>query len=187
MNRLGHPLSDESICGGISLKWLGGVCRMDESRHFAWLRPVLWRHVCGNLLSLLLSLTLVHGMIASPLLVNCLPSDGRSLVELVGQDPCHHAAGLADGDTNDRSAKDDLAPGGPTDPCIDLILDSVGTYQHGVVFQFPMTSGADSHAASALVPWFVQHLMDFGGLCRPARDSLTCCRRNPHVFSSLRI
>jgi hypothetical protein len=160
---------------------------MDGSRYFVCERPVSWRDVYWNLLSLLLSLMLVHGMIASPLLVNCLPSDGRSLVELVGKDPCHHAAGLTDGDMDRRGARNDFAPGDPADPCLDLILDNVGTSQPGAVLQSPMASGTWLRADAAPAPLFVHDLTDIGIPCKLPRDFLVCRMRDPHIFSSLRI
>jgi hypothetical protein len=166
---------------------LGSACRIDRSRYFVRERPVPWRDVGCHLISLMLSLALVHGMIASPLLVNCLPSDGRSLVELVGHDPCHHAAGLTDGDRDRRGARNDLAPGDPADPCVDLILDNVGTSQPGAVLQSRMASGTGLPADVAPAPLLVRHLANIAVPCKLARDSLICCLRDPHIFSTLRI
>jgi hypothetical protein len=135
----------------------------------------------------MLSLALVHGMIASPLLVNCLPSDGRSLVELVGHDPCHHAAGLTDGDMARRGARNDFAPGDPADPCVDLILDNVGTSQQGALLQSPMASGTGLPADVSPAPLFVRHLTNIGVPHKPARDVLVYRTQDPHTVSALRI
>jgi hypothetical protein len=35
---------------------------------------------------------LVHGLIAMPLLVDCINASGRSQVELIGQDPCRFSS-----------------------------------------------------------------------------------------------
>ncbi len=71
----------------------------------------------------LLSAVLVYGLVASPLLVQCIPGDGNPLVELIGQDPCHQVFGeIAAGSGHDFSfGADD-----PADPCLDLTLDNFG-------------------------------------------------------------
>jgi hypothetical protein len=72
---------------------------------------------------------LLHALVIGPLLVHCFPSDGSSLVELVGYDPCHHARPMHlvfPGKTMVFLAFD----GG--DSCVDLMMDSPGVSESGM-------------------------------------------------------
>ncbi len=40
---------------------------------------------------LMLSLSLIHGLVTSTLLIECIPAEGDLLMEFLGQDPCHRS------------------------------------------------------------------------------------------------
>jgi hypothetical protein len=72
---------------------------------------------------ILAGLVLMHGLIAAPLLVECVGADGRSLVELAGHDPCHHPARAVRTSSNHNSGQPSgLSSGEWQDPCLDLTL-----------------------------------------------------------------
>jgi len=67
----------------------------------------------------------MHGFLTAPLLVECIPQDGRGIVEIMGQDPCHedrlnHPAPAGKG--TGRPAVTDMCK--EVDSCTDLMLDS---------------------------------------------------------------
>ena len=71
----------------------------------------------------LLSAVLVYGLVASPLLVQCIPGDSNPLIELIGQDPCHQIFV----DHASRSGHDlSFGADDPADPCVDLTFDNFG-------------------------------------------------------------
>lgn len=101
--------------------------------------------VSRNAAMLLLSLVLLNGLIASRILVECFPSDGSSLVELIGQDPCHHPFG---GHLH-KSCRTSLGESDASDPCLDLIPDNFGVTQSGALLPSPATLVTDLVALSA--------------------------------------
>ena len=120
---------------------------------------------------LLLSLVLLNGLITAPLLVECMPADGSSLIELIGQDPCHHPFG-----THDHGACP-VAAGAEdsSDPCVDLILDNLGITQGGAVLQSPLSLA--THAVAA-------NCQDDGDLCQfPGTDIMFRLAREPVITS----
>ena len=76
------------------------------------------------------ALILLHALITGPLLVLCMPADGRCLIEFVGHDPCHHFKVVQS--NCDRSTK--LACEEDADTCVDLMMDSPGIAQAGLDF-----------------------------------------------------
>jgi hypothetical protein len=98
--------------------------------------------------SAILSAVLVFGLIASPWIIECIPEDGKVLVELMGQDPCHHPRGHAA--VADRHLPPGLDSSDPGDPCLDIVLDNLGLTQNGMDLYVPSQSDA-AQAAIFLV------------------------------------
>ncbi len=140
--------------------------------------------VSRGVIPLFLGLALVNGLTASPLLVNCIPADGRSLVELVGQDPCHHQHQETSVNNGDR---EDVVPGDLADPCIDLTLDNVGTAQQGAVLESPLILTSTLLAAAVPAPPLICQLPGVGVPLKKARDPLPCLAPGARLFSALRI
>jgi hypothetical protein len=133
---------------------------------------------------LCLSLMLIQGLIASPLLVECLPGDGSSLIELIGQDPCHEPFVTLEAAGGHTQAALFLG-GDPADPCVDLSMDSFGTTQGAIEAQVPIMSHkghpdeAFPFADGMLPPAFI--------LFGRARDPVPAADYNPRLLSPLRI
>lgn len=91
------------------------------------------RHRSGNrfasyLSSLFTVSVLLHALITGPLLVLCMPGDGRCLLEFVGHDPCHHFKTIqADSDASTRLACEEDG-----DTCVDLMIDNPGVARAGI-------------------------------------------------------
>ena len=66
---------------------------------------------------------LMNALCAVPYLVECIPSDGRSIIETLGHDPCHDAAVAVPPNRLGPSIAGDL------DPCLDLLLDAPGAVE----------------------------------------------------------
>ncbi len=107
--------------------------------------------VDSRLAVLLLALALAHGLIASSLLVECIPADGRSLIELIGQDPCHHPFGAVETLGGEHDTPTLQMENDPTDPCVDLSLDSFGISAGVMEIQSPSTSATDRLADASIV------------------------------------
>jgi hypothetical protein len=67
----------------------------------------------------------VHGFLTAPLLVECINQDGRCLIEILGQDPCHEARrehpNAAGGDAGSCFL---TGLSHQVDTCTDLMLES---------------------------------------------------------------
>lgn len=75
--------------------------------------------------SILTSLVFVHALLTAPLLVQCIPPDGRYLVEMLGQDPCYpHHEVVRIPSAQDFDSVAITNAGEETDPCADLLLDT---------------------------------------------------------------
>lgn len=92
-----------------------------------------------------LSGVLLFGLIASPWIVECIPEDGKVLVELLGQDPCHQCRGHFTA-ANHRAA-DTYGQYDPTGMCLDVVLDNLGFTQNGVDLYVPMRARTDQLSA----------------------------------------
>ena len=71
----------------------------------------------------LLSLALVHGLVSSPLLVECIRADGILLIEWIGHDPCRHPAVEKEIDANQTAATVFRNSADHQQPCVDLSYD----------------------------------------------------------------
>ena len=71
-------------------------------------------------------LIFLHGLLTAPLLVECISPDGRNLIELLGQDPCHyrHISGPPAVPQNFQNSAVSRT-GDATDPCVDLFLNNL--------------------------------------------------------------
>lgn len=101
---------------------------------------------------ILACLVLLHALISAPLLVQCIGADGRGLIEVLGNDPCHalrvpNTGGPAKGPAARGFATSD--PG--TDPCRDLLLDNPGCNSPHAETA-PATARAADSAATAHRP-----------------------------------
>ncbi|MBZ5496688.1 MAG: hypothetical protein LAP85_09815 [Acidobacteriia bacterium] len=137
--------------------------------------------------SLLLSLVLVYGLIASPLMVECIPADGRSLVELIGRDPCHHPFGEMETSCTHDFSVALLGEGDPADPCVDLSLDNFGVTQNVMDVQSPPMMMANALADAAPCPAHLISTPGAGAIFKPAREPALGAVRDPRLTSSLRI
>lgn len=166
---------------------------MKERRHDTPERnPVRRKSVPGTsaldgLISLLISLVLVHGLVASPLLVECIPSDGSSLVEFIGQDPCHHFLGASRSSLTAERHAADFEVGDLEDPCVDLTLDSFGLTQSLVDVQAPPVLPVDQLADSGPVAAHTIPDSNGSGCSRLAREPVTTVGCSSLQASSLRI
>ncbi len=105
-------------------------------------------------------LLLVFGLVAQPLLVQCIREDGRVLIEIAGHDTCHEEAGQDRPVSGARrSPSPAVGPGEWHDPCLDLSL----------------YKPADARAGADLCP----HLSDSGALQPGA--AADCAPRESHV------
>jgi hypothetical protein len=141
----------------------------------------------GYLIVLFCCLVLVYGLVASVLLVECMPGDGSCLVELIGSDPCQHPFG----ETQTAKAEDDSVAAamrgcGTSQSCVDMSLDHYGVSPSPVSPHDPsVLSGAQpalaAHVgASALaVPGIA--------LVRPAREPVKARAVDPILQIFLRI
>jgi len=139
--------------------------------------------VSRNTAVLLLSLALLNGLVASRLLVECLPLDGSSLVELIGQDPCHHLFG---GHVH-KSCPTSLGENDPSDPCVDLIMDNFGVTQSAALLQFSPTLITDLPAQAAQAGENFIQAPTAGGIFKPAREPARIPNCDPHLNTCIRI
>jgi hypothetical protein len=100
---------------------------------------------------ILASLVFLHALISAPLLVQCIGADGRGLIEVLGNDPCHtlrlpDTTGPAKG-----AATSGLATSGSgTDPCRDLLLENPGCNASHVETAAATPRAADSASPARL-------------------------------------
>jgi hypothetical protein len=80
---------------------------------------------------------LLHALVIGPLLVQCIPPDGSSLVELIGYDPCHHAQPVR---ADFSLPETGFTAGEEGNSCVDLMMDNPGVTQVGM----EPFSGADA-------------------------------------------
>ena len=132
----------------------------------------------------LLSLVLLHGLIASPLLVVCIPADGRSLIELIGQDPCHHPFGGADFDCAGGFS---LGSDDPADPCVDLILDNFGVTQGAMDLDSPAISALAQLAFAQPITMAIAPMPDVDTIFKLARETIIVAGHEPRLTTTLRI
>jgi len=137
--------------------------------------------------SLLISMVLVHGLVALPLLVDCLPADGRSLVELIGQDPCRHPLGKMEAAGSHDLPSNLLGADDPSNPCVDLSMEIAGMGQNAVALPVPPTSAAGRIADVARIIIHANYLLSECTAFKLARDPLIIAGRDLLVTSSLRI
>jgi hypothetical protein len=137
--------------------------------------------------ALCLSLLLVQGLIVSSLLVECLPGDGSSLIELIGQDPCHEHFAAAEAAKGHGCAAPSLQGEDSADPCVDLSMESFGLAQGALDIQVPSMSTLDHPDATSPVAGAVLPLPAAGALFKRARDPVMIADYNPRLSSSLRI
>ena len=110
-------------------------------------------HSCANrAVPILAGLVFLHALVSAPLLVQCIGADGRGLIELLGNDPCHtlrvpSPTGSTAGPAAREFAKSDLG----ADPCRDLLLESPGCNSPNVE-STPATVRATDSAAPAHHP-----------------------------------
>ena len=136
---------------------------------------------------LLLSLTLANGMVASSLLVECIPADGRSLVELFGQDPCHHPFGAIEIHDGDHQAATLQMENDPTDPCVDLSLDSLGISAGVVELHAPSDSAPDHLADASPLAGVMCLALRAGTVLKLAREPVNPADGDSQLLLSLRI
>jgi hypothetical protein len=67
---------------------------------------------------------LFHALIAGPLLVQCIPSNGTCRLELIGQDPCRHLNAPGNSTRTRETAITDYDEN--TETCVDLAVDYSG-------------------------------------------------------------
>ena len=90
---------------------------------------VIAHHCTGSLLAVLV---LVHGLVAVPLLVECIDSHGRTLTEIAGHDACHdHSRGVDPERIRNLPAPARRQYGQWHDPCLDLSLYKPAVAQCG--------------------------------------------------------
>jgi hypothetical protein len=140
------------------------------------------------LASLIISLVCIHGLVTSPLLVECVRADGHSIIELIGQDPCRLAAGGCEADEAAASSRAGLGKTlEKSEPCVDLALENLGLRQtRGELV--PATSPAK--AAPADFPRIGSDLPDFSMASshfKMAREPVDVPGCDPHLSSCLRI
>lgn len=153
----------------------------------ARMKPVDRSAFLGCLRSLLLSLVLVHGLVALPLLVNCLPGDGRSLVELIGQDPCRHPFGEIEvGGSQDLSSTL-LGENDPSYACVDISMQSTGIAQDAVALPAPPMSATGQIADATCITIHANYLPNECTTFKLAREPLITAGRDLLLTSSLRI
>jgi len=94
-------------------------------------RGALPKARCGALSRFLLSLALVHGLVSSPLLVECIRADGLLLIELIGHDPCRHPAMESGSEADPAAATVFRVFADYTQPCVDIIYENAAvTHTH---------------------------------------------------------
>jgi hypothetical protein len=134
-----------------------------------------------TVLGVLLVITvLIHGLVIGPLLVLCVTSGGEHLIELFGQDPCHHAA-------MQRIKGPALLDSGEDaeDPCVDLFLDNPGLSQCGAEAQ-PLPACTEFCDQATAPADFAALAQPLHGL-KPARSPACPPGSNPISGISLRI
>ena len=107
-------LESPRLCGEVSA---GTACfrltRRVRPNTLGWLMKRFGSFITGFIF--------LHALVATPLLVECSQADGRYLLEILGNDPCHNpgleilppgAAGSA------------LICSGAADPCLDLLVEN---------------------------------------------------------------
>jgi hypothetical protein len=137
--------------------------------------------------ALCLSLMLAQGLIASSLLVECLPGDGRSLIELIGQDPCREPFIATEAARGRDHAAPFLGEDDPADPCVDLSMDNFGMTQGAVEIHLPSMSVTDHLDETPPVAARVLPLPAAGASFKRARDPVMPADFDSRLPSSLRI
>jgi hypothetical protein len=117
------------------------------------------------------AIVLMHALIIGPLLVQCIPFEGRSLVEFIGYDPCHYP-GVAYRELAGTTTV--LLAGDIEDSCVDLMMDNPGVAQAGIMLLSTAGEHAnhlDADGRGTVLPGpltFVAHALPRGpGLCLP--------------------
>lgn len=130
-------------------------------------RALLWQ----TILRLSASVFLLHALVTGPLFIQCIPSDGRSLTELVGCDPCRHPLQGVHGYPR---GPEGWTPGEQESPCVDLMIDNPGITMSGAV----ITSGAASRACVSAMS------AETTVLCGPFAFTTRELARAPGILSS---
>jgi hypothetical protein len=131
-----------------------------------------------------LGLVLVYGLIASPLIVECIPRDGSSLIELMGQDPCHHPCiHLSHADRSPVA----LGEYAQEDPCLDLVMDNCGLTQAGLNLQSPLRTVLERLNHSITDAPGILDFSESGNCFRLAREPVAVIDLTPSLTLSLRI
>ncbi len=79
--------------------------------------------------SVLISLVLVHGLVVSSLLVECVRADGSCQLRLVGHHPCPYPVGAYESCNHGDESAFLFWTGASARPCVDLSMDAHGIAQ----------------------------------------------------------
>jgi hypothetical protein len=131
-----------------------------------------------------LAMALVYGLVASPLTVECIPQDGSSLVEFIGQDPCHHPC---DHFSHGSGSPATLDQSNPEDPCLDLVVDNFGVPQTSLDFASPLNLCVEQLNQSVAAAAGILYLEEHDGYFKLAREPVPMPVHDPLLISSLRI
>lgn len=135
----------------------------------------------------LLCVALAQGMVASSLLVECIPADGSTLVELLGQDPCHQLFAAIELHWGDHHPATPQMEYDSTDPCVDLSLESLAISAGVIRNQPPAISAADQLARGSLLTGMVWFAPPAETLFKQARAPGRPADAAPQRLFSLRI
>ncbi len=96
--------------------------------------------------SLIAALVLLHALITAPLLVECISTDGRFLLEILGHDPCHEPVAVRTLPGHAREAAELSKTVNKGDPCVDLMVDGPAGTQTCDDFLMPPLQVSDGLA-----------------------------------------
>jgi hypothetical protein len=161
--------------------------RTADLKDLAQVSQMRQRITDGRMAAALLCLALAHGLVASSLLVECIPADGRSLVELIGQDPCHQPFGAVETHSGDPHAPTLHMENDPTDPCVDLSLDSFGISAGVMEIHPPSTSATDRLADASTVVGMMRLAPRAEAFFKQAREPVIPADCDSRLLLSLRI
>jgi hypothetical protein len=185
---LGASIRWELVAEVAALRYTVGKSQLGERyRNAARMKPADRPAFLSFLRSLLISMALVHGLVALPLLVECLPADGRSLVELIGQDPCHHPFGEMEAGRGHDLSSSLLGEDDPSDPCLDLSMENTGMAQNAVALPAPPMSATDQVADATCIVIYANYLSNECTTFKLAREPLITAGRDLLLTSALRI
>ena len=135
----------------------------------------------------LLSLALMHGLVSSPLLVECIRADGIVIMELLGNDPCRQAATEPASDAGPAAAATYRELADHSQPCVDMISENAAVAHTNMGLQQASAPAAGARAGTAASLSAHYDLRLQRALFKLPREPVCIRILNPESISCLRI